>query len=86
MFHKSISINYDFNMVVNGALVHELYGTAYTFRHFWPMYHFFDHSNPYRLLIERVKNMSHFSFGDLPTKIQGEEIIVPVHTFRPLTT
>ena len=49
MFHKSISINYDFNMVVNGALVHELYGTAYTFRHFWPMYHFFDHSNPSRL-------------------------------------
>ena len=36
-------------MVVNGALVHELYGTAYTFRHFWPMYHFFDHSNSYRL-------------------------------------
>ena len=47
MFHKSI--NYDFNMVVNGALVHELYGTAYTFRHFWPMYHFFDHSNRSRL-------------------------------------
>ena len=39
-------------MVVNIALVHELYGTAYTFRHFWPMYHFFDHSNPYRLLVD----------------------------------
>merc|ERR1711934_446051 len=26
------------------------YGTAYTSRHFRPMYHFFDHSNPSRLL------------------------------------
>ena len=32
MFQKSIAINYDFNMVVNIALVHELYGTAHSCR------------------------------------------------------
>ena len=49
MFANIISYAYDFNIIVNGALVRELEGTACAFRCCGRMYHILHHSIQYRL-------------------------------------
>ena len=69
MFENIISYAYDFNIIVNGALVRELEGTACAFRCCGRMYHILHHSIQYRLNMRIKKCVKKGNF--LPTVAEG---------------